>query len=583
MEALPKKAKGPKRPPLRTFRRRADNPPTASAPRRCAPGLARESPLAVRQSCRSSLTVGLLFERSEHRLETGELAGEHRHVEPPERPDDPPDGQVRRLVGLELHRCRLGLGEHDASRLQQPADAEAQLTEVLAGVGPALLDGAGDDEQRVERVAGVAVEIGGGREGHGSRVAGTTRAEKRNVLCGLDQLPRKGGHLVRRGVASLRASAKHTEEAVGQVLDLSEEVVHLARLALSGRQQDVQAYIHRLTRRLRESSPVAAAELRQLLVDSPSKQSPLRGGAVESVPVDLDTRLQLARVEYPVSLPTRPVWAAGVGSILHQVVEERRAENALLEQGLLPTRTMLFTGPPGVGKTLAARWLAVTLERPLIILDLASVMSSFLGRTGANVRHVLDYAKDRECVILLDELDAVAKRRDDAAEIGELKRLVTVLIQQLDDWPATGLLLAATNHPSLLDPAVWRRFERIVSFPSPSMSDRRKALSQFFGKQLGEDWLDVLATVYEGSSFNDIEREALSARRESVVRHVPLSDSLGELVERRASALARDERIALALKMLETGLSQRRVQQLTGTSRETLRKHLREQGGVHGR
>src|SRR5690606_32775240 len=106
-------------------------------------------------------------------------------------------------------------------------------------------------------------------------------------------------------------------------------------------------------------------------------------------------------------------------------------------------------------------------NRPLLILDLASVMSSYLGRTGTNLRHVLDYAKSLDCVLLLDELDAIAKRRDDRGEIGELKRLVTVLLQQIDDWPPKSLLIAATNHADLLDPALWRRFDVTLEFPIP--------------------------------------------------------------------------------------------------------------------
>ena len=105
-----------------------------------------------------------------------------------------------------------------------------------------------------------------------------------------------------------------------------------------------------------------------------------------------------------------------------------------------------------------AAWCPAPDPRPLSGDEL------LLGRTGANLRQVLDYAKQTPGVLLLDELDAVAKRRDDDAEIGELKRLVTVLLQEIDDWPPGNLLLAATNHPELLDPAAWRRFEAVLEF-----------------------------------------------------------------------------------------------------------------------
>lgn len=166
---------------------------------------------------------------------------------------------------------------------------------------------------------------------------------------------------------------------------------------------------------------------------------------------------------------------------------------------------MVFTGPPGVGKTLAARWLAVQLHRPLLILDLASVMSSFLGRTGSNLRNVMDYAKSVECVLLLDEFDAIAKRRDDNGEIGELKRLVTVLLQEIDDWPVGGLLVAATNHGSLLDPAAWRRFEVQIDFPLPNREQAILAIHTFLHSddRSTREWDHVLATVSKSTGTDE--------------------------------------------------------------------------------
>lgn len=361
---------------------------------------------------------------------------------------------------------------------------------------------------------------------------------------------------------------------MAQSTDLAVELVQLARLALIGRPQDIQLYIRRIMRKLKESNPEVAEKLRDLLIESPTRQSPLRGEAIPALPIDQDSQLHLARLEYPVNPRVEPIWNPYIRKELERMVAERKLEADLLEAGLVPTRSILFTGPPGVGKSLAARWISNRLQRPLLVLDLAAVMSSFLGRTGNNVRHVLDYAKSIECILLLDEFDAVAKRRDDTSEIGELKRLVTVLLQEIDDWPSTGILIAATNHPDLLDPAVWRRFEMVLDFSMPSNTQVEEAVRAFLGPIDAKviPLCNVVALVLRGLSFSEIERELLNARRESVIQREPIESSIERLIKKRMSFLTKDARKEIAVELVKLGHSRRHANELTGVHRDTIRK-----------
>ena len=288
-------------------------------------------------------------------------------------------------------------------------------------------------------------------------------------------------------------------------------------------------------------------------------------------------------------LEVEPIFEHRLVNVLEQLVRERRGAEELAKVGLRPTATVLFTGPPGVGKSLAARWIARELDLPLLVLDLSAVMSSFLGRTGNNVRHVLDYAKKTKCVLLLDELDAIAKRRDDATEVGELKRLVTVLLQEVDDWPPEGLLIAATNHPGLLDPAVWRRFDLHADFPMPDDEGVGEAVSRFLGESANglSSWKPVLSVALRGASFSDIERTVMRGRRAAAVSPDGQDSAFEAVVRSLIEGFSRGERTEVAAKLVGAEVvSQRRAHELTGISRDTIRKAVREtrigQGGGAG-
>jgi len=291
------------------------------------------------------------------------------------------------------------------------------------------------------------------------------------------------------------------------------------------------------------------------------------------VPVDADSRLQLIRFDH-LTEDFEPIFPEVIKNALNQIVKEHKNLEKLLSLGLNPTRSAIFTGAPGVGKTLSAKWLARELGLPLMTLDLSAVMSSYLGKTGTNLRYVLDYAKSQPSVLLLDEFDSIAKRRDDEGDLGELKRLVNVLLQEIENWPPHGILIAATNHPNLLDPAVWRRFEQRIEFPMPSAKDARQIILQMVPASLDGKLVDGIAEILVSHSFSDIKRFLNGALRKAAISNMSLEDSLRKDILSYIEAMEKPRRLKVAIDLIQNSdLSQRDINKITGISRDTLRKY----------
>ena len=141
---------------------------------------------------------------------------------------------------------------------------------------------------------------------------------------------------------------------------------------------------------------------------------------------------------------------------------------------------VLFFGPPGCGKTLAARSLGAATGLDVLTVRFSSIVGAYLGQTGANLRALFRCAEVHSCILLLDEFDAIGRVRGRSEDVGELDRVVISLLQELDHTLPAGLVVAATNAPQSLDPAIWRRFDARLEFPAPS----RRQLSQFAASRM---------------------------------------------------------------------------------------------------
>lgn len=366
--------------------------------------------------------------------------------------------------------------------------------------------------------------------------------------------------------------------------EYADDLVRLLWLGLGGRTAEMESYLRRVLARWNDGQPELTSRLKGLLESNTAPGSivrrdhrtePTRQFPYDAVPAATTNTDELLRIEHTITLPTEPVWVQSVARELDTLVKERRSIRELAAAGLQPTHTVIFTGPPGVGKTMAARWLARELSLPLAILNLGAVMSSFLGRTGSNLREVIAYAAREPCILFLDEIDAIAKRRDDNSDIGELKRLVTVLLQELDAWPSAGLLVAATNHEQLIDPAVWRRFERRISFPIPGAEHQEQLLARL----LGEPWdrmplKNRRAIAFVGSflSPGDITQLATRTKREAVLESGTFEDRLAANVSNAVATLSLSERKKVGAVLARMKLGQREIHRFTGLARETIRE-----------
>lgn len=196
-----------------------------------------------------------------------------------------------------------------------------------------------------------------------------------------------------------------------------------------------------------------------------------------------------------------------VNGVCQELIEEHRRAAVLRSHGLEPRHRVLVCGPPGNGKTSLAEALAESVAVPLLTIRYDSLMGSFLGETAGRLRRIFDHVRTRPSVLFFDEFDTIGKERGDTHETGEVKRVVSSLLLQIDALPSYVIVVAASNHPELLDRAVWRRFQVRLQLPSPTRGQLERLIARFearLGQKLGYTPRS-LAEKLRGASFAEAE------------------------------------------------------------------------------
>lgn len=206
------------------------------------------------------------------------------------------------------------------------------------------------------------------------------------------------------------------------------------------------------------------------------------------------------------------------------LVNEQLRADLLRSYGLEPRNKVLLIGPPGNGKTSLAEAIAEALMVPLLTVRYENIIGAYLGETASRLSKLFEYVKTRHCVLFFDEFDTIGKERGDQHETGEIKRVVSSLLMQIDALPSYVVTVAATNHDGLLDQAVWRRFQIKLELPKPTRVNLERWFLSFEKKMSFSFGLEpsTLAKKLYGKSYAEAEEFALAVYRQFILDGLPL-------------------------------------------------------------
>ena len=299
------------------------------------------------------------------------------------------------------------------------------------------------------------------------------------------------------------------------------EVIKIIEGGLSNDKEKVMNYATVLADNLENQGELSLAKkIRATLTKKRGTLTSLDSFATK--PVDSESRMDIVEVTMPHINLDQIVLNKYSLDLVSNFVDSYKQREVLLKSGIEISNSLLLYGPPGCGKTTIAQYISSVTGLPLVTARLDGLVSSLLGSTAKNIRKIFDYASKQSCILFLDEFDVIAKLRDDKNELGELKRVVNSLIQNIDNFSNDSILIAATNHHELLDPAIWRRFTTIATLNKPQDEEISHLLKNLLmGKNTNfldnEKKLGSIVSSIQGMSHSDIKTVTANALREVIL------------------------------------------------------------------
>lgn len=316
------------------------------------------------------------------------------------------------------------------------------------------------------------------------------------------------------------------------------QLIALLKTHVQGDEQEfLSIALEVAAREARSGHANVAGQIRDLVDEARAKNSGVqrRPGSV----VVLQPRAELSTllsIQTPTLRLGSMVLSSSLESKLRRVLLEQRQQAKLKENGLHARRKLLFIGPPGTGKTMTAAALAGELHLPLFTILLEGVITKFMGETAAKLRVIFDTIRADKGVYLFDEFDALGSKRTQANDVGEIRRVLNSFLQLLEKDDSEGLIIAATNHPDLLDRALFRRFDDVIEYRLPdeetSIGILQSRLARFKVEKL--DWRRI-AEQASGLSQAELARASDEAAKNALLQgtNTTTSDVLAALEERK--------------------------------------------------